>query len=198
MKVTETDPRSIRTRERLRLALIQLVSSKNSSNFTIQDITREAGLNRTTFYLHYQGMHELLEDCAHTLFAELREEVYSEQPLPYHNSAALKPFVKVVFLHLERHEQFYRAMLGKHGDPMFRTLFQELISELIFEPVILRGAGRKISPGTEMLFRFFSDGCIGVAIWWLESGRPISADNAAKQIARDILPDYIRLVENGL
>jgi AcrR family transcriptional regulator len=194
-KVSETDPRSIRTREKLRSALTNLVSRRHSSTLSVQDITQEARINRTTFYLHYQGVHELIEDCANTLFDELREGIYSKQPLTYRNDAvALVPFVESVFHHLEKHELFYRAVLGKQGDPMFRGLFREVISELIFEPVIAERSGNALKSELEMILRFFSDGSIGVAIWWLENGRPISAERAALLVARDILPDYVGLI----
>jgi hypothetical protein len=45
-----------------------------------------------------------------------------------------------------------------------------------------------------MNLRFFSAGFAGVAAWWLEKGQPISAEQASQQVARDILPDYLRLM----
>jgi hypothetical protein len=36
----------------------------------------------------------------------------------------------------------------------------------------------------------------GIAAWWLEKGKPISSKQAARQIAKDILPDYLRLIGN--
>jgi AcrR family transcriptional regulator len=93
---------------------MQFVTTKHFSNLTVQDITHRAGLNRTTFYLHYAGVPELLDDCAHILFEQLREEVYSKQPLSNRNDAAsVTPFVECVFRHLEHHEASYRAMLGR-------------------------------------------------------------------------------------
>jgi hypothetical protein len=32
-------------------------------------------------------------------------------------------------------------------------------------------------------------------IWWLEKGKSVFLDQASSQIARDILPDYMRLVD---
>jgi len=46
-----------------------------------------------------------------------------------------------------------------------------------------------------MPIRFFSSGFAGIAEWWLEKGMPISAEQASRQIARDILPDYLRLMD---
>jgi AcrR family transcriptional regulator len=197
MKVSETDPRSVRTRELLREALMQQVAETCFASLTIQDVTRQAGLNRTTFYLHYTGLHELLEDCARTLFEQMRAEIYASKALPNRKDAmAVVPFVECVFHHLERHEAFYRAMLGRNGDPLFRGLFQELLSELIFEPIIAGKPGRAARPDLEMNLRFFTAGFAGVASWWLERGKPISAELASLQIARDILPDYLRLMNS--
>jgi AcrR family transcriptional regulator len=197
MKVSENDPRSIRTRDLLRNALIQLAAEKSFASLTILDVTRQAGLNRTTFYLHYSGLHELLEDCARTLFSQMREKIYANRiSETASDNAALVPFVASVFRHLEQHEAFYRAMLGRQGDPLFRGLFQELLSELIFEPIAKRNSDDGVNLPLEMTIRFFSSGFTGIAAWWLEKGMPISPEQASRQIATEILPDYLRMMGN--
>jgi AcrR family transcriptional regulator len=197
MKVSETDPRSIHTRELLRGALIQLAAEKSFASLTIRDVTHKAGLNRTTFYLHYSGMHALLEDCARTLFEQMRTEIYGNKTTGVRQDPnVLTPYIECVFRHLEQHEKFYRAMLGRQGDPLFRVLFQELLYELIFEPVMERNPDKQDSLQLEMIMHFFSSGFGGVAEWWLEKGMPISAEQASQQVARKILPDYLRLIGN--
>jgi len=197
MKVSGSDPRIIRTRDLLRDALMTLVAEKSFASLTIQEITSLAGLNRTTFYLHYSGLHELLEDCARTLFSEMRTKIYANKLLDFQqDSTSLVPFVESVFHHLEDHEKFYRAMLGRQGDPLFRVLFQDLLSELIFEPIAHETPYVEPNHQFEMTLRFFSAGFTGIASWWLEKGKPISAEQASQQITRDILPDYLRLIGN--
>jgi AcrR family transcriptional regulator len=171
------------------------VTEKNFASLSIQEVTSRAGLNRSTFYLHYSGLHELLEDCARGLFAQMRTEIYDNPlkiDLPF--PIRFEPFVASVFEHLEKNERFYRAMLGRQGDPFFRSLFQELLAELIFEPIHKETPGQ--SPGIqfEIILRFFSAGFTGIAAWWLENNKPISPEEASQQIARDILPDYLRLI----
>ncbi len=196
MKVTPLDPRIVRTRNLLGNALMKLVAEKSFATLTIQDVTRMAGINRTTFYLHYSGLHELLEDCARSLFGQMRNEIYANKILKaQQESASLAPFVESVFHHLESHEKFYRVMLGKQGDPLFRTLFQDLLSELIFEPITNERPGENPNYQMDMVLRFFSAGFTGIAAWWLEAGKPITAEQAAQQVTRDILPDYLRLID---
>ncbi len=195
MKVSESDPRSIRTSELLRQALISLAAERSFASLTIREVTDLAGLNRTTFYLHYGGLHELLEDCARTLFAQMRIDIYANKAIgDVRNTATYTPFVESVFRHLEQHESFYRAMLGRQGDPLFRGLFQELLLELIFEPIAHQTQGDFNDPQLEMNIRFFNAGFTGVASWWLEKGKPIPVEQASLQITRDILPGYLRLM----
>jgi len=195
MSVSESDPRSIRTRNLLRAALIRLAAEKVYDSLSIKDVTKEAGINRTTFYLHYSGLHELLDDCAHMLFEQMYTEIYANKTDPQeNNSVSLVPFVQSVFQHLERYESFYRAMLGKFGDPLFRELFQELLSELIFEPMTTQKIDYPSNPRLEMNLRFFCSGFTGIAVWWLENNKPISAEQASHYITSDILPDYLSLM----
>ena len=197
MKGSPSDPRAVRTRALLNGALMQLVVEKSFTSLTIQDITDRAGLHRTTFYLHYSGLFELLENCIRTLFSQMRSEIYANEPIDFQQDpTSLVPSIECVFLHLEEHEKFYRAMLGKQGDPLFRVLFQELLSELIFEPIADQIQREDQNYQFQMILKFFSAGFTGIASWWLEKGKPISAEQASLQIARDILPDYLRLIGN--
>ena len=193
IKNREIDPRFERTRTLLRQALMELVTEKNFASLTIREVTHRAGLNRSTFYLHYVGMHELLQDCVKDLFGQMRSEIYGKaSQFNMKISGDYEPFVECVFHHLRKYFNFYRAMLGKNGDPYFGSLFQELLAELIFEP--MRGEIRSDAE-SELILRFFTAGFTGIATWWLEFDSPIPVKAAAGLVARDILPAYMKLVE---
>ena len=194
MKSDKMDPRILRTRELLRRALEELVIEYSFAKLTVSQVTAQAGLDRSTFYLHYTGLHALLEDCARELFSEMREEIYRNRPGDYRKDlSVLEPFVTSVFKHLEKHHRFYRSMLGKQGDPFFRNLFQDQLTELIFEPISLSNLPEK-SLQSDMTLRFFSAGFAGLASWWLEKDMPVSIEDASRQVAVNILPDYLRLI----
>ena len=191
-----SDPRALRSREALRRSFEELAAERPYANLTVKEVTTFAGLDRTTFYLHYPGMHALLEDCTRVLFDEMRAEIYANKQVDYHQDLSLlEPFVASVFKHLEKHARFYRAMLGKHGDPTFKNRFQEQISELIFEPISLTASADQDPMQSDMTLRFFSAGFAGLASWWLEKDMPISMDQAVKQITFNILPGYLQLIK---
>jgi len=66
-----TNPRIIRTRTRLRDALVELISERDISAINVQDVTHRAEVNRTTFYLHYTGIEDLLDDTLDQIVRDL-------------------------------------------------------------------------------------------------------------------------------
>ena len=175
--------------------MLQLAAEKSVANLTVGEVARQAGVHRSTVYLHYSGLPELLDDCARELFRQLRDDLWAmNQTNPRWDGPQLSVYVTRVFRHLETHEAFYRAMLGRQGDPLFRVLFQEEIAQLLLEPIATEKMRNGKRPQFEMILRFFSAGFTEIATWWLEKGKPLSAENAATRIANDLLPDYVRLI----
>jgi len=69
-----TDPRIARTRRRLREAMLALIEERDMPSINVQDITQRAQVNRTTFYLHYGNVEDLLDDALDELIAELKAQ----------------------------------------------------------------------------------------------------------------------------
>src|SRR5215468_11127196 len=55
------DLRVQRTQKLILDALLDLTVEKGFSNVTVRDITQKAGINRATFYRHYQDKFDLLD-----------------------------------------------------------------------------------------------------------------------------------------
>ena len=50
------------TAQLMNQALISLLEKKDIEFITVTEITNKAGVNRSTFYLHYENIYELLEE----------------------------------------------------------------------------------------------------------------------------------------
>lgn len=55
------DPRVRRTRQLLEQAFAQTIHDKGFQDTSVQDITEKAGVNRATFYAHFQDKYDLLD-----------------------------------------------------------------------------------------------------------------------------------------
>src|SRR5512142_1370901 len=62
------DLRVQRTRKLIVEALIELTIEKGFAAVTVQDIVKRAGINRATFYRHYQDKFDLLDQHAQTVY----------------------------------------------------------------------------------------------------------------------------------
>ena len=55
------DKRVIKTRRRLHTALLGLMKNKNIRDISVKELVEEARINRSTFYLHYDNIFDILE-----------------------------------------------------------------------------------------------------------------------------------------
>lgn len=69
------DPRIARTRRALRQALIELARHRDVEEISVADITEGAGVNRSTFYQHYEDKSDLLADVLDVITADLMTQV---------------------------------------------------------------------------------------------------------------------------
>lgn len=45
-------------------ALLDLLQNKGAEFITVKEICKKAGVGRSTFYLHYQGVPDLVKECS--------------------------------------------------------------------------------------------------------------------------------------
>jgi AcrR family transcriptional regulator len=203
MKPTSTDPRALRTRKLLREALMQVVIDKPFRDLTIRDITQSAGINRATFYLHYEDKYALLEDCAIQLFSKIRGAVESEfgltpdvfSPVPFVDHGNR---MSVVLQHIQDHSGFYKAMFAKDGDPLFYNMFRDNASIWIRSQLkdMLASQNKAVDEDfIEMMMRFQSAGNFDVISWWLENDMRIPIDVMSKRLAMITMPPMIRFLQ---
>jgi AcrR family transcriptional regulator len=188
------DLRVQRTHRLILEALIELTVQKGFSAVTVRDIARRAGINRATFYRHYQDKFDLLDQYI--------QEVYQLPDIPTATGGTLTGKVTLdepvsglarMFTHIRAHAKFYRVMLGQKGDPAFaekvrqyiqkrirRSLPQELISD---------------EKTVDLYLNFISSGSLGVVLWWLENGMPYSPEQMAAISYRLSLENLTAIIE---
>ena len=72
------------TAQLMNQALISLLEKKDIEFITVTEITNKAGVNRSTFYLHYENIYELLEETIKNINENYFEELLSEK-IEYRN-----------------------------------------------------------------------------------------------------------------
>ena len=182
-KTKKLDPRVVRTRQMLRDALVSLIEERGFDAITVQDITERAGLNRATFYLHYQDKQDLLVQSLRDAIDELvtnigastdeqGQLIFDESPRP----------IKATFEHVAQHAQFYRVMMSAEGVPSFIAGVRDYMADITLKWL----AALQLDPGLslvplEIVANSLSWSLLGVLIWWLEHDMPHQPEYMAEQ-----------------
>ncbi|MEZ4866579.1 MAG: TetR/AcrR family transcriptional regulator [Caldilineaceae bacterium] len=116
------DRRVRRSRRLLSDAVLILVTTKKFSEISVQDITDQADMNRTTFYLHFQSKEELLQYALVERFDELVSkfgEISQERPI-----WQTPEIDQMVFEHVAEYATTYKALLD---DPNLGLVIHAII-----------------------------------------------------------------------
>lgn len=155
------------TKNALREAMIELITEKPLTSITVKDICARADINRSTFYLHYKDVDELL----------VAVEDYAISYITPSFGRSKHPFDDLVeFLkHLKatpRIRKLFFALGSERGDPRFNRKLQELTYRA-FE----RGWDAHVTADDSenekvLVYSFILPGIVSVFYAWLNDKLP--------------------------
>lgn len=68
-----SDRRVKKTKKAIQDALMTLMDKKNISDITIIELTKEADVNRKTFYNHYSDIYQVMDEIENNLVEDLNK-----------------------------------------------------------------------------------------------------------------------------
>lgn len=117
-------------------ALLQLLQKKDFEYITIKELCKKAGVNRSTFYLHYENMNDLLKESMEMLekkFYASFASVIDEKPKDsyYITPSYLRPYLEFV----KENRIVYRLICEKTSlfetkntlNKLYKTIFQPIL-----------------------------------------------------------------------
>ena len=172
------DLRVKRTHKLLQEALIELTVQKGFSAVAVSDITKYAGVNRATFYRHYEDKFDLLNHYARTVYELLDSMPDAGLPMPADVSARpAAPGLVAIFEHIRANARFYRVMVGPNGDPMFADKIRQYVKKRIWRS--LSAGLQRDNSAVDLYLSYSSSASIGAVLWWLDHDMPCSAEEMA-------------------
>ena len=82
MAESKTDLRVMRTRKLIRDAFMDMVGEVGVARITVKDLTERAGINRKTFYLHFESIEALYDSVMNEVMNDFFDnyETTADQP----------------------------------------------------------------------------------------------------------------------
>ena len=171
--MSRADKRSFATEQALKDALLEVMARKRFHDATVAEVCRTAGTSRSTFYLHYRGLDDLMAE-------EIRQ--IADQV-----AAALMPVSKGSAMAVNLRETLERvADLFLADREFFRSVFAEAPLDRVVEALVPAIRSRVIAQGVlpafrdtaalDNLIRFYVGGVGAVFFHWFlgeDGGRDI-------------------------
>lgn len=148
-------------------ALLELLAKKDFEYITVTEICKKAGVNRTTFYLHYESMDDLLQETIERVFKTFQNSFNVDDKQDHTNIVLtrkeyLLPYLTFIEDNLKiyklMHEKMYLFGLKKITAYLYKTIFTKALSNF----------GVKESE-KDYIFSFYINGVIGIINKWIEN-----------------------------
>jgi AcrR family transcriptional regulator len=179
--IVAVDRRVERTRHQLRAAVLALAEEKDFGAITVHDVTRQANINRATFYQHYRDKDELIEEAIEELLHELFDACAPVQAgIERLEPDIVHPSAIVMFAQIAKRATLYRRLIGHGGSAYFIRRFQERNVELSL--VALRhihGASIDVRVPASARAHFAASATTGMLSYWLDNGCAEPAETIA-------------------
>lgn len=172
----KVDRRVIKTRRQLKKGLAALMKEKSVNQITVKELVEEVDINRSTFYLHFKDIQDLLREIEENMEAQIKRAI-EEHPIVSGNENAFY-FIEDMFRVLDEEREISKALIGPNGDMGFIHRIERIIKENS------RGTLEKMFPGKKEDLKYFYafclSGCLGLVKVWLNEGEEKSPKEMAQ------------------
>ena len=181
LSMRNDDARIRRTRMQLGTALLNLILEKPIGEVTVQEVLDRSGVGRSTFYLHYRDIGDLLVSQLE-MFCEAMSTTLSNQ---IDKSSRVAP-VAELFAHIGNGNKLYRVLSDSGHLKDFYELAEGHFARGIERRLTESGRLKNVPP-RELAARAtaLSGSMLALLRWWLDRGEkqpPVHMDKLFHQL----------------
>ena len=163
--------RSERSKAALKAAFLQLFHTREPEDITVVELCRKAGLNRSTFYAHYNYMDRLIREVLRESVAEVLEGLGSQWNLPLENGGVERTVIAA----------YLRRFLSNSTLMRFCTCANNgNYRELIIRAHVDLAVGPSGDPIEYYSAFYYNAGILSFILEWLNNGCPIPRETVVE------------------
>lgn len=154
------------TKKAIAQSFKKVMKEKQFDKITVQDITKECGLNRQTFYYHFIDKYDLMNWIYYNeVFLPLVEILTEDN---------CKESFLYMFEIMYKESQFYQNAFNTSGENGFKEYLYSILETLV-EMIINK-------PKESIEVCFYAHGLQGIISNWIKQGMPTKATELADQV----------------
>ncbi len=171
------------TKKALAESLKKLMNTTALAKITVNDIVRDCGVNRRTFYYHFQDIYALLEWIFRTEVADVMSENKTYQTWQ-------QGFLKI-FIYLDQNRKMVLNTYNSIGREHLETHLYNAVYNLVFDVVDEIAVDVKVTKEKkEFVVNFYKYAFVGLLLEWIRTNMVENPeqiiDNLNKIISGDI------------
>lgn len=178
-------------------ALIELLAVKDIAYISVKEICEKAGVNRSTFYLHYETIGDLLEEAMEyterqfeVAFKEVSENHHHDPAkdsltdLVFISDTYLKPYLRFVYDHRAVYKAFDHCPGTMKVDSRYTRLKKEILDPVMARFHISERERKYCSA-------FYINGTWSLIREWINGGCAESIDEMVRMIIKCVRPEIV-------
>ncbi len=174
-------------------ALISLLEKKEFAYITVKEICEKAGVNRSTFYLHYDNTSDLLKEATQHILERFRSyfTVDKESITFRYSNTEIKDllFITPEYLtpyltFIKDNQRLFKTAVRELGSMGFDKVYEKLFA-YIFDPILERFDFPENTRAYVM--KFYLSGITAIVMEWLADGCADSIDTIIGVITECVL-----------
>lgn len=139
MEANETNLRVMRTKEAIKSALLDLSEENGLDTITVIDLTLKAKINRGTFYLHYENLENLIDECyedfismLYDLFEMKEEDLFKKAGWHFPIVDPISPFIVSILKFIKYNRKLYTFLWITQSNTYYRTKLRLCVRDILF------------------------------------------------------------------
>lgn len=147
-------------------ALLEILAKKDFEYITVTEICKKAGVNRSTFYLHYESMNDLLKETIEKVFKSFSNSFTIDTSQDKtKNVLTRREYILPYLNFIEKNLKIYKLMhtkmdlfsLKKIEKYLYKTIFSKALTHFGVD-----------EENKEYIYSFYTSGVVGIINKWIE------------------------------
>jgi len=179
--MNKAESKYFNTAKLMNTALLYLLEKKDFDKITIKEICEKAGVNRSTFYLHYESIEDLLFETVENLNYEFKE-CFNVKPviIDKKSSILLTEEYLVPYLNfVKRNKRVLKTIHSKPGLFNSEKVYMKMCDKFFYPALKAFHVDEKEKL---YIFEYFTKGVVAIIKKWIEKECEDSVDFITKLI----------------
>ncbi len=191
--MNKNESKYFNTAVRMDEALISLLEKKDFEYITIKEICETAGVNRSTFYLHYENTSDLLKETTEYITGRFFSYFPNDTQniSPGLQNCELKELILITpeyltpyLTFIKENNRVFKTSIRQFGSMGFDGLYNDLLSK-IFNPILARfGFSEK---EYAYILKFYLVGITAIVMEWINNNCNDTVDFIGKIIMECVM-----------